>query len=485
MPKSSETIVFTKQIAIQLNAEQEDLAKWQCYMLTDLQNDFVTRSWAEFETTGRIINARDYDKYEYPKIKNQFVDPQGRPLFGQARQMCLRQTMLKLKRCAYGYKRHNRYIRPKAKPELRNFATDPYRSIHFPNTFKYVRLIGDNIIHLPFFKETRIIDNDYVKPYDLLYITGGDVIWDFDVDRWYLNLHMEVPSDYFKIHHPIPSMPDNDPGCGIDLGFCNLVTRVGAEKHIPLLDDHPNVFYTKKIRHLEERINALKRRIRIKEDWNLRRYGFDPAERTSKGSTLVPRVRDAGLYNAIFRSNNIIKLYRKIGRTYRKLRNYRRDLRRKIARAIIVQHPKFIAMEHLWVEKMVSKVINFNNPKMRRANTHVPYYSLREDIHWQCIKYGIPFIYVPENQPTSKICAICGRPGGITRYQNFSCQTKGCPVHKIHRNRDENAAENIYLYGISEYESIPLPQVYTNPKFHRFAKTNKCRMTMDGIVTPN
>ena len=84
MPKSSETIVFTKQIAIQLNAEQEDLAKWQCYMLTDLQNDFVTRSWAEFETTGRIINARDYDKYEYPKIKNQFVDPQGRPLFGQA-----------------------------------------------------------------------------------------------------------------------------------------------------------------------------------------------------------------------------------------------------------------------------------------------------------------------------------------------------------------------------------------------------------------
>ena len=176
---------------------------------------------------------------------------------------------------------------------------------------------------------------------------------------------------------------------------------------------------TRKIHYLERRIRRLQHYKDIK--W---KYNYDHGLSTH--------------------SNNIIKLYNKIGRLYRKITNIKNFWIQNRCKEITTTYSK-ICVDRFEqpengedVQKKISKKAL---RKINYANRFHKMYYFNEFLKHDCIKYGCEYIESPED--TTRTCSICG-------YVNDHL-----PLNKTHLickkcnnviERDMNAARNCYDY---------------------------------------
>lgn len=217
--------------------------------------------------------------------------------------------------------------------------------------------------------------------------------------QWFLVLGLE------KEVSNTPYIPKTE-SIGIDLGI----------KDLAILSDNTkfkNINKTKRVRQLKKRIKRLERQLSRKYRMN------------KQGDKYV-------------KTNNILKLKKKLLKSQHQLTNIRRNYRHQITAELVKREPSFISIEDLNVSGMMK------NKHLSKAIQEQGFYEFRTFLTYKCEEYGIPIYFVDRFYPSSKTCSCCG-------YKNkdlkLSDRIFKCPNCNTVIDRDINAAINIRNYG--------------------------------------
>ena len=215
--------------------------------------------------------------------------------------------------------------------------------------------------------------------------------------KYYISILVEEPL--------FPKLPEPESQiCGIDVGLMDyaVIYSENGAVHIP----HPRW-----IKKTERRIKKLQRRL-------ARKKGYRKGEAKSK---------------------NFEKLGKKLAKLYEKLKNQRRDFLHKLSKAIIREN-QAVVVESLCVKNMQ------RNHYLAKAISDSGWAEFIRMLKYKAEWYGRVVIEVPSNFPSSKLCSVCGWKNESLRLSDRKWK---CPVCGTEHNRDENAARNLYLYGLA------------------------------------
>lgn len=221
----------------------------------------------------------------------------------------------------------------------------------------------------------------------------------YDGINWWISVGIEYEDN--------KNIPTNE-GIGIDLGIKDLA--VCSDKH-----SYKNINKTSKVRKLEKKKKRLQRQVSRKYE----------------------KEREGNRYR---KTNNIIKLEKKILNVSRKLTNIRHNYTHQVTTKIIKREPSFIVMENLNVMGMMK------NKHLAKTIQQQCFYEFYRQIKYKSVWNNIRFIEADRFYPSSKTCSNCGC---MKKDLKLSDRVFICPDCGFDIDRDYNASINLRNYGLS------------------------------------
>jgi putative transposase len=219
----------------------------------------------------------------------------------------------------------------------------------------------------------------------------------------------------FLVDEAIAPLPPTNKAIGIDMGLT----------HLAVASDGQRINNPKHLAKKQARIRRWQRK-------HSRKREFAKAAMGLKGKRVPPGTR-------IPRSNNAIKVSRRIARMHAAVRDARRDHLHKVSTAIIREN-QTICVEDLAVSNMVK------NRHLSSAIADAGWRELRSMLERKAALYGRDFAVVSRWLPSSKRCSECGY---ILEPLPLSARQWTCPRCGVDHDRDVNAARNILAAGLA------------------------------------
>ena len=192
---------------------------------------------------------------------------------------------------------------------------------------------------------------------------------------------------------------------GIDLGIKELAT---CSNNMVF----PNINKGYVVKKLEKKLRRLQRRVSRKYLNN------------KKGVCYV-------------KTNNIIKLEKRIKKLHRRLYNIRQNYIHQVTSIIVKTKPCRVVMEDLNIKGMMK------NKHLSKAVQQQKFYEFIRQMKYKCEYNGIEFIQVDRFYPSSKTCSCCGN---IKKDLKLSDRTYICDKCGLIIDRDLNASINLANY---------------------------------------
>lgn len=137
------------------------------------------------------------------------------------------------------------------------------------------------------------------------------------------------------------------------------------------------------------------------------------------------------------KSANLLKLEKKILKTYKRISNIRDNYIHQITIALVKTKPEYIVIEDLNVSGMMK------NRHLSKAVMNQKFYEFRRILTYKCSLYGIPLFIADHFYPSSKTCSRCGH---IKKDLKLNERVYRCPKCGLEIDRDLNAAINLREY---------------------------------------
>lgn len=226
-----------------------------------------------------------------------------------------------------------------------------------------------------------------------------------DGKYWYLSVGIEQSLEDVQL---------TDVSLGIDVGVKDLAICSNGQVF-------KNVNKTKAVRKLEKRLRRLQKQVSRKYEMNKKQL-------------------QGGENRCQFaKTNNIIKLEKKIRLLHRRLKNIRSNHLHQTTNQIVKTKPSRIVMETLNVKGMMK------NRHLSKAIQQQGLYEFKRQIQYKSEKYGISFVEADKWYPSSKACSYCGN---VKVKLSLSERTYHCEACGESIDRDLNASINLSRYGL-------------------------------------
>ena len=218
----------------------------------------------------------------------------------------------------------------------------------------------------------------------------------FDGKYWYLSFGFEVEENQTTLN--------NNLSIGIDLGIKDLAVCSNGMVF-------KNINKSKKVRKLKKRLKRLQKQVSRK--YELNKQG-----------------------NKFIKTNNIIKLEKRIKLLHRKLSNIRNNHIHQATNKIIKLNPYRVVMEDLNVKGMMK------NKHLSKAIAEQCFYEFIRQMKYKCEFNRIEFIQADRYFPSSKLCSCCGK---IKHDLKLKDRVYKCDCG-LEIDRDKNASINLSKY---------------------------------------
>jgi len=220
----------------------------------------------------------------------------------------------------------------------------------------------------------------------------------FDGKYWYLSFGFEqVP-----IENGL-----TDVSIGIDVGIKDLAICSNGMRF-------KNINKSKKVKKLNKKLKNLQRQCSNKYECN------------KQGKKFI-------------KTNNIIKLEKKIKLVNRKINNIRTNHMYQATNTIVKTKPSRVVMETLNIKGMMK------NKYLSKAIANQCLYEFKEQMKYKCKFNGIEFIEADKWYPSSKTCSECGH---VKTKLSLSERTYICEECGSVIDRDYNASINLSRYEL-------------------------------------
>ena len=408
------------RMEIKLNKSQEEIALGVLSRCHRLWNLYIERAKDALNNHWYIPNNYEFDKIDYQtRIKPQDVEYWSQ-LPSKARRDCIDTCYQSI---MFYKKKYDRY-----QLKFRSWKKNPISSFFFVKDG--IRLIDDNHLWIPILHMIKLKEK-WKDRLPIESISSGRIVYDFSLNKWYVCFVGTVPVSYGNK----PWILENTAGLGIDLGIKRFITTwFGDSENKSQWEYNPTD--DPKLLAIDSQINKLNQVIDHKIQWNKVSHGY---KRHENGKNIPKELR-----NSIYNTKAIYKLRRRISKLYYKARCYRQDMLKKLCNTLVRFQPEFICIENLDVLSMMKKGQGYGkNSTLRRHVSNSAFYSTIQEMKWQCLKYGIPFIQADRMFPSSQYCSSCGNKQKMP----LSKRIYHCPNCGLKIDRDLNAAKNLYLYG--------------------------------------
>ena len=222
----------------------------------------------------------------------------------------------------------------------------------------------------------------------------------FDGKYWYLTLGFEQGENKTELNQ--------DLSIGIDLGVKDLAIVNCLDKPIK------NINKSKEVKRLKKKLKRLQRQVS-------RKY-----RKNKDGKKFI-------------KTNNIIKLEKKIKLIYRKLTNIRDNHIHQSTSKIIKLNPYRVVMENLNISGMMK------NKHLSKAIQEQKLYEFIRQMKYKCNFNCIEFVQVDRFYPSSKLCSDCGFKKKDLKLSDriYKCDNCGLVI-----DRDKNASINLSNYKL-------------------------------------
>ena len=257
-------------------------------------------------------------------------------------------------------------------------------------------------IKVPILGWLKLKEKDYIKKNNK--VTSGRIIK--EDDKYFVML-------ICKRKKKIKKKKTVNIGLVIDVGIKNYLTI--ANTYNDNIGIVKNFNKDKTIKEIEEKIKQYQQIIANKIEINKK-----------KGSEK----------SAIYNSNNILKLRKKIRELFRRLRNIRNDNIKKLCNGLTKIKLKYITIEDLSNENILQEGSHNLSDNWAKCK----FYYFRTFLAWKCEQRGIELRIAKRNYPSSKTCSKCGY---INKELTLSDRTYICPECGMVLDRDANAAINL------------------------------------------
>ena len=221
------------------------------------------------------------------------------------------------------------------------------------------------------------------------------------------------------VDEAVKPLPLVNKAVGIDVGLNHLAVTSDGEKIA-----NPRHFLKKLAR-----IQRWQRKLARKQESAKERMGFK-GKKIPKG-TRIPR------------SNNAIRLSRRIAGIHAKVRDARRDYLHKLSTRIIREN-QTVCVEDLAVSNMVK------NHNLARSISDAGWREFRSMLEYKAAMYGRGFEVVSRWLPSTKRCSHCGH---TLESLPLSARKWSCPECGSDHDRDINAAKNILAAGLAQQKN--------------------------------
>ena len=224
----------------------------------------------------------------------------------------------------------------------------------------------------------------------------------FDGRYWYLSLGFEQGENQAGLN--------KDLSVGIDLGVHDLAIVNCLDNPIK------NINKSGKVKKLKKKLKRLQKQVSRKYEANKQGFQF-------------------------IKTNNIVKLEKKIGLIHRELGNIRLNHIHQATNKIIKLRPYRVVMEDLNITGMMK------NKHLSEAIQEQCLYEFMRQIKYKCGFNGIQFVQVDKFYPSSKTCSCCG---SIKSDLKLKDRVYVCPECGLVIDRDKNASINLGNYKLVE-----------------------------------
>ena len=221
----------------------------------------------------------------------------------------------------------------------------------------------------------------------------------FDGKYWYIAVGIEKQNNTLEL---------NDASLGIDLGVKDLAVTSDGKVY-------KNINKKKTIKKLKKKLKRLQKQVSRKYE------------------------KSREVKNRYHKSQNIVKLEKKIRLVHRRISNIRNNNLHQITNEIVKTKPSRIVMEDLNVKGMMK------NKHLSKAIAEQNFYKFITYMKYKAEFNGIEFIQVPRFYPSSKTCSKCGT---IKKDLKLSDRVFKCECGHI-MDRDLNASINLSNYRVS------------------------------------
>ena len=222
----------------------------------------------------------------------------------------------------------------------------------------------------------------------------------FNGKKWYLGFGVEINDNQ------VNAESNKDLIIGIDLGIKDLAICSNGMVF-------KNINKTKRVKNLQSKLKHLQRSVSRKYEAN------------KQG-------------NKYIKTNNIIKLEKKIALIYKKLADIRNDYIYQSINTILKERPYRIVMEDLNISGMMK------NKHLSKAISEQCLYKFISIMKYKCEWRGIEFIQADRFYPSSKTCSCCGY---IKKDLKLKDRVYICPNCGLKIDRDYNASLNLMNYS--------------------------------------
>lgn len=221
----------------------------------------------------------------------------------------------------------------------------------------------------------------------------------FDGKFWYISIGIEKEQQKQEL---------TKESIGIDVGIKDLAICSNKMKF-------KNINKSKKVKKIKKKLKRLQKRVSRKYYKNKK-----------------------GEYQYL-KTNNIIKLEKKIKLVYRKLNNIRNNHQHQTTSEIVKTKPFRVVMETLNIKGMMK------NRHLSKAIQEQSLYEFKTKMKYKCEFYGIKFVETDKWFPSSKLCSECGNKKKTLKLSEriYICEECGCII-----DRDYNASINLSRYSV-------------------------------------
>lgn len=139
------------------------------------------------------------------------------------------------------------------------------------------------------------------------------------------------------------------------------------------------------------------------------------------------------------KTNNIIKLERRLKKLHRQLYHIRQNYLHQITNRVVKFRPRRVVVEDLNIKGMMK------NKHLAKSIQEQKFYEFSRQMEYKCQFNGIEFVKADRFYPSSKKCSSCGT---IKRHLKLKDRIYVCDHCGLIINRDKNAGINLANYQL-------------------------------------